>query len=35
MRTHKRVAGHLRRLPHSRKQIRVRGHLALKRTHYK
>lgn len=31
----KRVKRHLRRKPHSRKQVLVRGHLRIKRTHYK
>lgn len=31
----KRVKAHLRKKPHSRKQVRVKGHLRVKRTHYK
>lgn len=31
----KRVRGHLRKKPHSRKQTRVRGHLRKKRVKYK
>lgn len=31
----KRVKGHLRKLPHSRKQVRVSGHLRRRRTNYK
>ena len=31
----KRVRGHLRKLPHSNKQVRVRGHLRRVRTDYK
>lgn len=29
------VRGHLRKIPGSRKQIRVRGHRRIKRTNYK
>ena len=31
----KKVRAHLRRLPGSRRQVRVRGHLRIKRTNYK
>jgi len=31
----KRVRGHLRKLPHSTKQVRVKGHLRKIRTDYK
>ena len=31
----KRVKPHLRKLPHSRKQVRVEGHLRKVRTNYK
>jgi len=31
----KRIKGHLRRKPHSRKQVRVRPHLRIKRVKYK
>jgi len=31
----KRVKRHLRKKPHSRKQVMVRGHLRVKRTNYK
>lgn len=31
----KRVKGYLRRVPGSRKQVRVRSHLRIKRTNYR